>query len=214
MRRRLGNDVSSSSDESFDDDDESGDDIFDRPHHIFFDIEPMLVEKRHVPNLLIASSEQESVDDVHVFRNRTLEDGRSYSCVDDFLDWLETLIEPTTSKILVLAHNFKGCDSYPIVDAYHRRCQQIQQLRTGGKVLQLDADKIRLIDSLSFFQMPLSNFPKTFGITELAKGQNRVHRPPQFLDSDKHDIRYVSLLTEERVEVHTKTKDEDIPVNP
>jgi len=31
-------------------------------------------------------------------------------------------------------------------------------------------DRIRFIDSLSFFQMPLSAFPKTFGLTELRKG--------------------------------------------
>ena len=31
-------------------------------------------------------------------------------------------------------------------------------------------DRIRFIDSLSFFQMPLSAFPKTFGLTELKKG--------------------------------------------
>ena len=31
-------------------------------------------------------------------------------------------------------------------------------------------DCIRFIDSLSFFQMPLSAFPKTFGLTELKKG--------------------------------------------
>ena len=47
-------------------------------------------------------------------------------------------------------------------------------MRKSGKVLQLTyAHKdttIRFIDSLSFFQMPLSDFPKTFGLTELKKG--------------------------------------------
>ena len=52
----------------------------------------------------------------------------------------------------------------------------IRQLRTGGKILQLDMDRIRFIDSLSFFQMPLSFFPKTFGLTELAK----AHFPHKF----------------------------------
>ena len=36
--------------------------------------------------------------------------------------------------------------------------------------MQLNFDRIRFIDSLSFFQMPLSAFPKTFGLTELKKG--------------------------------------------
>ena len=36
--------------------------------------------------------------------------------------------------------------------------------------MQLNFDRIRFIDSLSSFQMPLSAFPKTFGLTELKKG--------------------------------------------
>ena len=41
---------------------------------------------------------------------------------------------------------------------------------TGCKLLEVKHDRIRFIDSLSFFQMPLSAFPKTFGLTELKKG--------------------------------------------
>ena len=42
----------------------------------------------------------------------------------------------------------------------------------GAKVLTLSVDmlKIKFIDSLSFIPMSLANFPKTFGLTELAKG--------------------------------------------
>ena len=36
--------------------------------------------------------------------------------------------------------------------------------------MQLNFDRIRFIDSLSFFQMPLAAFLKTFGLTELKKG--------------------------------------------
>jgi len=36
--------------------------------------------------------------------------------------------------------------------------------------LEVKHDRIRFIDSLSFFQTPLSAFPKTFGLTELHKG--------------------------------------------
>lgn len=68
-----------------------------------------------------------------------------------------------------MAHNFKGYDSYPIIETYHKRCQFIDQLRVGGKVLQLTSDKIFFIDSLSFFQMPWSSFPKTFGLNEFEK---------------------------------------------
>ena len=42
----------------------------------------------------------------------------------------------------------------------------------GAKVLTLSVDmfKIKFIDSLSFIPMKLADFPKTFGLTELAKG--------------------------------------------
>ena len=36
--------------------------------------------------------------------------------------------------------------------------------------MQVTFDRIRFIDSLSFFQMSLSAFPKTFGLTVLKKG--------------------------------------------
>ena len=42
----------------------------------------------------------------------------------------------------------------------------------GAKVLSLTVDifNIRFVDSLNFIPMRLANFPKTFGIEELAKG--------------------------------------------
>ena len=36
----------------------------------------------------------------------------------------------------------------------------------------------------------------------------------QFHDSDKYDIRYVSVFTEQRVEIHYKLQQEDDPVSP
>ena len=36
----------------------------------------------------------------------------------------------------------------------------------------------------------------------------------QFHDRDKYDIRYVSVLTEQRVEIHDKHQQEDDPVSP
>jgi len=46
----------------------------------------------------------------------------------------------------------------------------MKQLRNGCKLLEVKHDSLRFIHSLSFFQMPLSAFPKTFGLTELKKG--------------------------------------------
>lgn len=83
--RATGEEVSSSSDESSlnEDEDESS------SHIIFFDIESMLVSNEQVPNLLIASNEKEPEETFHIFRNKVLEDEREYSCIEQFLDYLE-----------------------------------------------------------------------------------------------------------------------------
>jgi len=52
---------------------------------------------------------------------------------------------------------------------YHSDNRIVEQLRNGRKLLEVKHDRICFIDSLSFFQMPLSAFPKTFGLTELKK---------------------------------------------
>ena len=54
-----------------------------------------------------------------------------------------------TRPITVLAHNFQGYDGYFIVDEYHKQHRIVDQLRNGGKLLQVTFDNIRFIDSLS-----------------------------------------------------------------
>ena len=130
------------------------------PLHVFYDIEAMQERERHVANLLVAETEHD---------NRPVR-FRGEHCIRDFLEWLETLTEDDTRPLIVLAHNFQGYDGYFIVDQYHQQCQLLQQIRNGAKLLQVTQDRIRFIDSLSFLGMPLSAFPKTFGLTELKKG--------------------------------------------
>ena len=95
------------------------------------------------------------------------------TCLQQFTTWLDYLAEETGRPLTVLAHNFQGYDSYPMVEEYHRQKQVLEQTRNRAKILQLKVGDIRFIDSLSFFQMPLSAFPKTFGLTE-----ERVFPPP------------------------------------
>ena len=128
--------------------------------HVFFDVEAMQDTGRHVPNLVVAETE----NDERPVRFR------GDSCMRDFLEWLDTLTEEDSREVKVLAHNFQGYDGYFVVEEYHRQHRIVQQLRNGAKLLQVTFDRITFIDSLSFFQMPLSAFPKTFGLTELKKG--------------------------------------------
>ena len=131
-----------------------------RPFHVFFDIESRQKDGQHTPNLVVAETEVE--DDPFRFRGET--------CLQQFTTWLDYLAEETGRPLTVLAHNFQGYDSYPLVEEYHRQKRVLEQTRNRAKILQLKVGDIRFIDSLSFFQMPLSAFPKTFGLTELKKG--------------------------------------------
>jgi len=61
-------------------------------------------------------------------------------------------------------------DGYFITQKYYEHGQEVEQIRCGAKIMSLTHFKIRFTDSLNYFQMPLSNFPKTFGLEEAAKG--------------------------------------------
>ena len=130
------------------------------PLHVFFDIEAMQPDEQHIANLLVAETEDD---------DQPMRFPGPY-CTRDFLEWLDTLTLNDTRQVNVLAHNFQGYDGYFVVQQYHSDNRIVQQLRNGCKLLEVKHDRIRFIDSLSFFQMPLSAFPKTFGLTELKKG--------------------------------------------
>ena len=130
------------------------------PLHVSFDIEAMQDRKTHVANLVVEETE---------------EDDRPFNftgehCMADFLEWIDTLTKNDTRDVTVIGYNFQGYDGYFVIDKYHRQKRIVEQVRNGGKIMQLNFDRIHFIDSLSFFQMPLPAFPKTFGLTELKTG--------------------------------------------
>ena len=140
---------------------EEDDDVDDSPPlHVFFDIEAMQPQEQHVANLIVAETEDDERPVCFPGEH----------CLRDFLEWLDTLTLNDTLQVNVLAHNFQGYDGYFVVHQYHSDNRLVEQLRNGCKLLEVKHDRIRCIDSLSFFQMPLSAFPKTFGLTELKKG--------------------------------------------
>jgi len=143
-----------------DEEEEEEDDEKRPPLHVFFDIEAMQPQEQHVANLIVAETE----DDPRPFRFR------GDQCVREFLEWLDTLTLNETRPVNVIAYNFQGYDGYFVVHQYYANNQKVEQIRNGCKLLQMKRSKIiRFIDSQSFFQMPPSAFPKTFGLTELRK---------------------------------------------
>ena len=75
------------------------------PLHVFFDNESMQVEDQHVPNLIEAETE-----------NNDFFEGYGNDCIQSFLQWLHTLTLDGKQPLIVIAHNFRGYDSYPIVE--------------------------------------------------------------------------------------------------
>jgi len=148
---------------------EDDDDVARPPLHVFFDIEAMQPWEQHIPNLVLAETE----DDDRPVRFP------GEHCIRDFLEWLDTLTLNDTCQVNVLAHNFQGYDGYFVVHQYHGDNRLVEQLRNGCKLLEVKHDRLLFIDPLSFFQMPLSAFPKTFGLTELRKGYfpHKFNRP-------------------------------------
>ena len=150
------------------------------PLHVFFDIEAMQPHEKHIANLVVAETEDN--DEPKPFPGP--------SCIRDFLEWLDTLALHDTRQVNVIAHNFQGYDGYFIIQEYYGDNRIVEQLRNGCKLLEIKHDRIRFIDSMSFFQMPLSAFPKTFALTELCKG----YFPHKFnLPSDEYQ-NYVGIL--------------------
>ena len=130
------------------------------PLHVCFDIEAMQPHEQHIANLVVAETEHDDRPVRFVGEH----------CLRNFLEWLDTLTLNDTRQVNVLAHNFQGYDGYFVTHQYYSDNRIVEQLRNGCKLLEVQHDRIRFIDSLSFFQMPLSAFPKTFGLTELRKG--------------------------------------------
>ena len=130
------------------------------PLHVFFDIEAMQPQEKHIANLVVAETDDD--DQPKCFPG--------HHCIRDFLEWLDTLTLHDTRQVNVLAHNFQGYDGYFVIHQYYGDNRIVEQLRNGCKLLEVKHDRLRFIDSLSFFQMPLSAFPKTFGLTDACKG--------------------------------------------
>ena len=114
----------------------------------------------HMPNLVCAATS--NCDDLFHFEGTT--------CIRDFLDWLRELA--LDYKLTVLAHNSQGFVSYLILDKLYRQYVFPEQIVNGAKMMSLSINGGDIVfkDSLCFFQMPLSAFPKAFGLVEQKKG--------------------------------------------
>ena len=125
---------------------------------LFFDFECRQENGNHEPNLCVIQNE---AGDEWVFEGDNTR--------NEFCEWLFT---KEHAGCTVMAHNFQGYDSYFILQYLRENGVKYDVIMRGAKVLTLSVSmfKIRFIDSLSFIPMKLADFPKTFGLDELAKG--------------------------------------------
>ena len=133
---------------------------------LFFDFECSQEHGIHEVNLCVVYDEEK---ERAVFRGK--------NTVKDFCKWLFTREH---DKCIVIAHNFKGYDSYPILKQLNQEAIPYDVIYNGAKCVTLTtktkdkrkqfAIEIKFIDSLNFIPMALVKFPKTFGQDELCKG--------------------------------------------
>ena len=143
---------------------------------LFFDFECTQEHGIHEVNLCVVYDEG---GEAAVFQGK--------NTVKDFLNWL---ITPQHHECIVMAHNFQGYDSYPILKHLHANAVGCKAIYNGAKCVTLETKvkkthhckiKIKFIDSLNFIPMALAKFPKTFGQPELCKGYF-----PHFFNKDEN----------------------------
>ena len=127
-------------------------------HLLFFDFECTQEHGIHQPNLCVVYDEEK---EVAIFQGQ--------DTVKEFCRWLLT---PQHEKCIVMAHNFQGYDSYPIIKFLNENAIKYNVTYNGAKCVTLTIEmfKIKFIDSLNFIPMALAKFPKTFAQPELCKG--------------------------------------------
>ena len=79
------------------------DDALPETVHVYFDIEATQTDGRHVANLVVAELEYENA------KTEIFQGGR---CVEEILEWLDSFFSEGRKTLTVVAHNFKGYDSY------------------------------------------------------------------------------------------------------
>ena len=138
---------------------------------VFADIECSIDDQRQfTPNLICY--EMESSDKKYGCEGR--------DCLKKFYIDLIALIKdvaaanelkPIQVELQVYFHNFRGFDGLFIIKQLLDMNLKVSKvLMTGQKILYFECGQLKFKDSMSFLNMPLEAFTKTFGLTETKKG--------------------------------------------
>ena len=109
--------------------------------------------------------------------SKTIFHHRGTNCVDLFiqtlLQWVkeEKAKEGGVQEFHFFFHDLKGFDGVFIMNSLYKLNLKVTDIMgTGTKMLHFKHKQLTFKDSLSFLNMPLANFTKTFGLVELKKG--------------------------------------------
>ena len=126
--------------------------------YVFFDFEANQETGIHIIN----HSESQYFDDSTPIIHKNIE---------QFCEWA---LGVKHKGYTFIAHNARGYDCQFVLKWLIEKGITPFVIYEGGKIMMMSIGKgkeqIRFIDSLSFLTMPLSDFPDTFGLTELKKG--------------------------------------------
>ena len=134
------------------------------PIHVYYDIEAQQETGTHIANLLIYQTDRG--EEVTLWGE---------TCIQQFIKDLKELSDKNQRRVIAIAHNMQAYDGYFVVNEMYRDGLAISQIRNGAKILELEHDHVRFIDSLNFFAMPLKAFPATFGLSYKDTNGEELH---------------------------------------
>ena len=143
--------------------------------YMFYDFETNQETGTHVVNWV-------DCEDFHGNQN-------TFETIDEFCQFI---FNKKYSCFTFIAHNAKGYDAQFIRNWCIENSMKPYCIYNGTKIMFMEVNGRRFIDSLNFITAPLSSFPKTFGLTELKKG----YFPHYF--NKKHNQNYVGPIPSKR----------------
>ena len=146
------------------------------PFHLcFFDFEARCLDEYHVVNKVVAVLVcHRCAHTLNQLRNRGCTFcGRQrvhvFETVDAFGRWIMGPQHEVLRLYTFLAHNFKGYDSYPLLEWLIRERYQPRCVFQGAKVMMMSVEGVTFKDSFNYITTGLRKFPSTFDFEE-AKG--------------------------------------------
>ena len=133
---------------------------------IFADVECLLDSSNTFVPILICYARHDDDTIYHHWGTNCIQ-----AFIETMIDWSnQDKKEEDTKELHIFFHNLKGFDGCFMIDALYKMNLKVTEfMATGTKALHFKHRNLVFKDSLSFLNMPLTNFTKTFGLTELKK---------------------------------------------